>query len=39
MRGVIDKDSFPISFKVDNRDWEEQDCAVVDDLSSSFNSL
>ena len=38
MRGVVDKDSFPISFNVDSGGWTKQDCAVVNDLSS-FSSL
>ena len=34
MRGVVGKTSFQISFKVDDGNWEDQDCVVVDDLTS-----
>ena len=37
MRGVKDKDSFTISFKVDNQNWTDLPCSVVNDLSAFSN--
>ena len=38
MRGVKDKESFTISFKVDSQNWTDLTCNVENDLSA-FNSL
>lgn len=38
MRGVVDKTSFTVSFKVGDQNWTEKNCPVTNDLSA-FNSL